>query len=54
MTPLSLPNDSQNVLRCQRRQMEVFENLEDSLEIKRRSWEARMTPSGKKETQVGP
>ena len=34
--------------------MEVFENLEDSLEIKRRSWEARMTPSGKQKKQVGP
>ncbi len=33
--------------------MKVFENMEDSLEIKRRSWEARMTQSGKKETQVG-
>ncbi len=29
--------------------MEVFENLEDSLDIKRRSWEARMTPNGKLE-----
>ena len=27
--------------------MEVFENMEDSLEIKRRSWEARMTQNGK-------
>ncbi len=32
----------------------VFENGEDRLEIKRRSWEARMTQNGKKETQVGP
>ena len=54
MTLLSLPNDSQNVIRCQRRQMEVFESLEDSLEIERKSWEARMTPNGKKESQVGP
>ena len=29
-------------------QMEVFENMEDGLEIKRRSWEARMTENGKK------
>ncbi len=28
--------------------------IEDRLEIKRRSWEARMTQIGKKETQVGP
>ncbi len=34
--------------------MEVSENMEDSLEIKRRSWEARMTQNGKKETQAGP
>ena len=33
--------------------MEVFGNLEDSLEIKRRPWEARMTPNGKKESKVG-
>ncbi len=34
--------------------VEVFENMEDGLEIKRRSWEAMMTPNGKKESQVGP
>ncbi len=34
--------------------MEVFENMEDGLEIKRRLWEARVTQNGKKETQVGP
>ncbi len=28
--------------------MEVFENLEGTLEIKRRSWEDRMTHNGKK------
>ncbi len=28
--------------------------MEDSLEIKSRSWEAMMTPNGKKELQVGP
>ncbi len=33
--------------------MEVFENMEDSLEIKGRSWEARMTQNGEKESQVG-
>ncbi len=54
MTVLSPPNDFQNVGRCQRRQMEVFENMEDSLEIKRRSREARMTQNEKKESQVGP
>ncbi len=32
--------------------MEVFENLEDSLEIKRRSWEASMTPNGKKSSKL--
>ncbi len=52
MTLLSLPNDSQNVWRCQRRQIIVFENIEDRLEIKRRSWEARMTQDGKKFTVI--
>ena len=30
-----------------------FGSVEGSLEIKRRSWEDRMTQSGKKESQVG-
>ncbi len=34
-------------------QMEVFENMEGSFEIKRRSWETRMTQNGKKESHVG-
>ncbi len=34
--------------------MEVFINMEDRLEIKRISWEARVTQNGKKDTQVGP
>ena len=34
--------------------MEVFKNMQDRLEIKGRSWEARMTQTGKKETQGGP
>ena len=33
--------------------MGASENEEGSLEINRRSWEARMTQSVKKETQVG-
>ena len=33
--------------------MEVFENMEGSLEIKGRPWEVRMTQNGKKESQVG-
>ena len=33
--------------------MEFFENMEDGLEIKRRSLEAQMTQNGKKETEVG-
>ena len=33
--------------------MEVFESVEGSLEIRRRSWEDRTTQSGKKESQVG-
>ncbi len=41
-------------LRNSRQSVEVYENSEDRLEIKRRSWEARMTPNGKKESQVGP
>ncbi len=48
MTLLSLPHDSQNIWRYQRRQMEVLENMEDSLKIKRRSWKAMMTPNGEK------
>ncbi len=28
--------------------------MKDRLEIKRRSWEARMTQNGEKESQVGP
>ncbi len=36
-----------------RRQMEFLVNVQGSLEIKGRSWEARMTQNGKKESQVG-
>ncbi len=48
MTLFSLPNDSQKIRRCKRRQMEVFENVEGGLEIKGRSLEDRMTQNGKK------
>ncbi len=32
--------------------MEAFENVEGSLEIKERSWEARMTQNGKKSRKL--
>ncbi len=32
---------------------EGFENMEDRLEIKRRSWEVSVTQNGKMESQVG-